>query len=418
MHRGLLLLCAWLAAQGVGVDPAGNWPQWRGPDATGVTTGRNLPEKWSTTDNVTWKLALPDRSGSTPIVWDDRVFLSVGDGTELYLMCLDRANGAELWKKHVGGGNVRINKQNMSTPSPVTDGSSVWVMTGTGILKAFDFSGRERWARDIQKDYGPFGLNWGYGSSPLLVRDRIVVQVLHGMKTTAPSYVLAVDAASGKTLWRVERPTDAVSESPDAYTTPALLRTGGHDEIVVTGGDYATGHDLATGAELWRAGGFNPNKDRSYRVVASATVANGLIYVPSRVRPLIVLRPGGRGDVTATHVAWSTDQGPDVPTPAVTDKYIFILNDRGIMWCRDAKTGAEIWGNQRVRPGTYSSSPVVADGKVYVTSEDGVTTVVEAGPVFKVVAENDLADYTLSTLAISGGQIFIRTQKYLYCIGK
>jgi outer membrane protein assembly factor BamB len=143
-----------------------------------------------------------------------------------------------------------------------------------------------------------------------------------------------------------------------------------------------------------------------------------LIYVPSRVRPLVALRTGGRGDITATHVAWSTDQGPDVPTPAVTDKYIFILNDRGILWCRDAKTGAEIWGNQRARPGTYSASPVVADGKVYVTSEDGVTTVIEAGPVFKVIAENDLADYTLSSAAISGGQIFMRTTKFLYCIGK
>jgi outer membrane protein assembly factor BamB len=418
MHRGFLLLCAWLAAQGAGVAPPGNWPQWRGPDATGATTGTNLPEKWSATENITWKLALPDRSGSTPIVWNDRIYLNVGDGTDLYLVCVDRAKGVELWKKHLGGGNFSINKQNMSTPSPVTDGRNVWVLTGTGILKAFDLSGRELWARDIQKDYGPFGLNWGYGSSPLLVRDRLFVQVLHGMKTDAPSYVLGIDAATGKTLWRVERPSDAVSESPDAYTTPALVRAGGQEEIVVTGGDYATGHDLATGVELWRAGGLNPNKDRNFRLVASATVANGLIYVPSRVRPLIALRVGGRGDITTTHVAWSTDQGPDVPTPAVTDKYIFILNDRGIMWCRDAKTGAEAWGNQRVRPGTYSASPVVADGKVYVTSEDGVTTVIDAGPVFKVIAENDLADYTLSTPAISGGQIFIRTQKFLYCIGR
>ncbi len=139
-----------------------------------------------------------------------------------------------------------------------------------------------------------------------------------------------------------------------------------------------------------------------------------MIYVPSRVKPLMALRVGGRGDITQSHVAWTTDQGPDVPTPAVTDKYIFILNDRGILWCRDAKTGAEIWGNQRARAGTYSASPVVADGKLYVTSEDGVTTVLEAGPTFKVIAENDLADYTLSSIAVSGSQLFIRTTKFLY----
>jgi outer membrane protein assembly factor BamB len=418
MLRGFVFVMGLLVAQGAAVAPTTNWPQWRGPMMTGVAVAKSLPATWSTTENVTWKLALPELSGSTPIIWNDRIFLNIGDGSELYLLCVDRQKGVEVWKKHLGSGNIRVNKQNMSTPSPVTDGKCVWVMTGTGILKAFDVAGRELWARDIQKDYGRFGLNWGYASSPLLVRDRLYVQVLHGMKTADPSYVLAIDAASGKTIWRVERPTDAVSESPDAYTTPAVLRNGGKEEIVITGGDYATGHDPETGAELWRAGGFNPGRDRNYRLVASATVANGLIYVPSRVRPLIALRVGGRGDITRSHVAWTTDQGPDVPTPAVTDEYIFILNDRGILWCRDAKTGAEIWGNRRARAGTYSASPVVADGKLYVTSEDGVTTVLEAGPAFKVVAENDLADYTLSSIAVSGSQLFIRTTKFLYCIGK
>ena len=418
MFRGFVFGMGLLVAQGAAVDPNTNWPHWRGPEMTGVAVAKNLPATWSTTENVTWKLALPELSGSTPIIWNDRIFLNIGDGTELYLLCVDRQKGVELWKRHLGSGNARVRKQNMSTPSPVTDGRRVWVMTGTGILKAFDFSGLEVWSRDIQKDYGTFGLNWGYASSPLLVRDRLYVQVLHGMKTDDPSYVLAIDAASGKTIWRVERPTDAVAESPDAYTTPAILRSGGKEEIVITGGDYATGHDAGTGAELWRAGGINPAKDRSYRLVASATVANGLIYVPARVRPLIALRAGGRGDITQSHVAWTTDQGPDVPTPAVTGKYIFILNDRGILWCRDANTGTEIWGNQRARAGTYSASPVVADGKLYVTSEDGVTTVLEAGPAFKVIAENDLADYTLSSIAVSGSQLFIRTTKFLYCIAK
>jgi outer membrane protein assembly factor BamB len=306
----------------------------------------------------------------------------------------------------------------MSSPSPVTDGKRVWAMTGTGILKAFDFDGKELWTRDIQKDYGRFGLNWGYGSSPLLVGDALYVQVLHGMRTDDPSYVLRIDGATGKTLWRVERPTHARFESPDAYTTPALLKYGATSEIVVAGGDAVTGHDPATGRELWRANGLNPHNDGSYRIVASPVVHGDLIVVPSRERPMLVVKAGGRGDVTKSHVLWSFDNGPDVPTPVTDGTYVYVINDRGIMWCLDLKTGKEVYGRQRLRSATYSGSPVLADGKIYVTNEDGVTVVVKAGPTFQVLAENDFDDYTLSSPAISEGQIFIRTAKQLYCLGR
>jgi outer membrane protein assembly factor BamB len=416
VRRAALIACAVVLLEVVCLG--GNWPQWRGPNMNGFVAETNLPVRWSTTENVAWTLALPDFSGSTPIIWNDRIFLHVAEGTELYLLCIDRTRGVELWKKHLGSGNAKVRKQNMSSPSPVTDGRLVWVMTGTGVLTAFDFDGKPQWSRDIQKDFGQFGLNWGYASSPMLHNGVLYVEVLHGMKTDDPSYVLAIDATTGKTRWRMERPTDAVSESPVAYTTPALLRYGNTEEIVISGGDYVTGHDPATGAELWRAGGLNPGKDRNYRVVASPIVADEMIFVSSRVRPLMALRAGGRGDVSKSHLAWTTDQGPDVPTPATDGKYVYILNDRGILWCRDAKTGTEVWGNQRARPGTYSASPLVADGKLYVTSEDGLTTVLDAGPVFKVLAENDLADYTLSSIAVSDGQLFMRTTRHLYCIGK
>jgi outer membrane protein assembly factor BamB len=305
----------------------------------------------------------------------------------------------------------------MSSPSPVTDGKAVWVMTGTGILKAFDFAGKELWMRDIQKDYGRFGLMHGYGSSPLLYEDALYVQVLHGMRTDDPSYLLRIDKATGKTVWRMERPTQARFESPDAYTTPALLRYANTTEIVVTGGDVVTGHDPASGKELWRANGLNPSNDGSYRIVASPVVYEGLIIAPSRERPLLALKAGGRGDVTRSHVLWSFNSGPDVPTPVTDGTYLYIVNDRGIMWCLDAKTGKEVYGRQRLRPGTYSGSPVVADGKIYVTNEDGLTVVVKTGPTFQVLGENDFDDYTLSSPAISDGQIFIRTSKFLYAIG-
>jgi outer membrane protein assembly factor BamB len=397
---------------------ADNWPQWRGPNLNGFSSEKNLPVTWTTEENISWKLTLPGWSGSTPVIWNDRLFLNVADGDELYLWCVDKTKGTLVWKKLLGGGNVKIRKQNMSSPSPVTDGKGVYVMTGTGVLKGFDFSGKELWSRDIQKDYGAFGLNWGYASSPLLFEDALYLQVLHGMKTDDPSYVLRINKDSGKTLWRVERPTTAIRESPDAYTTPAIVRNGKAFELVITGGDCVTGHDLATGKELWRANGLNPDNNPSQRIVASPVVFEDIIYAPARVRPLLALRPGGRGDISSSHLLWSTVNGPDVPTPVSDGKYLYIVNDRGIVWCLDARTGQEIYGPQRIKAGTYSSSPVAADGKIYVTNEDGLTTVVRAGPKFEVLAENALNDYCLSSLAISDGQIFLRTAQTLYCIGK
>jgi outer membrane protein assembly factor BamB len=396
---------------------AENWPQWRGPTLNGVSSEKNLPLRWTTEENIVWKLAMPGFSGSTPVIWRDRVFLNVADGDDLYLWCVDR-NGKLLWKQLLGGGNVKMRKQNMSSPSPVTDGKNVYVMTGTGILKGFDFTGREVWTRDIQKDYGQFGLNWGYASSPLFYEDSLYVQVLHGMKTDDASYVMRIDKKTGKTLWKVERPTTAIRESPDSYTTPALLRYGKTTELVITGGDCVTGHDLATGKELWRANGLNPDNNPSYRIVASPVVFNEIIYAPTRVKPLLALRAGGRGDISNSHLLWSTLNGPDVPTPVTDGSYFYIVNDRGIMWCLDAKTGKEIYGQQRLKPGTYSGSPVLGDGKIYVTNEEGLTSVVKAGPNFEILAENPLNDYCLSSPAISDGQLFIRTATNLYCIGK
>ena len=417
--RGKLCVVAVVFVLGAtGVARAGNWPQWRGPFLNGTSDERNLPLKWSPEENVAWKLALPDRSGSTPIVWGNHVFLNVAEGDELFLWAVDKQKGAALWKQRLGGGNTRMRKHNMSSPSPVTDGRHVWIMTGTGVLKAFDFAGKEVWTRDIQKDYGQFGLNWGYASSPLLHEDSLYVQVLHGMKTDEPSYVLRINKATGKTVWKVDRPTDAIQESPDSYSTPALLRHGKTTEIVVTGGDVVTGHDLATGKELWRGKGLNPENAPFYRIVASPIVYDGVVYAPTRIKPLLAFRAGGRGDVTTSHLLWSTPNGPDVPTPVTDGKYFYIVNDKGIVYCLDAKTGKEVYGQQRLKPGTYSASPVLADGKIYVTSEDGLTSVFKAGPAFEVLAENPLNEYSLSSPAISDGQIFIRTAGALYAIGK
>jgi outer membrane protein assembly factor BamB len=396
---------------------AADWPQWRGPEANGVSRETGLPVRWSPTENVAWSLPLPGPSGSTPIITGDRVFLNVAEGNDLALWCVGREKGDVMWKRALGSGNVTMRKHNMSSPSPVTDGKSVYVITGTGILKGFSLDGRELWSRDLPKEYGHFGLNWGYASSPLLEGDSLYVQVLHGMKTDQPSYLLRIETATGKNRWRVERKTAAISESPDAYTTPLAVRVAGGTEIVVTGADVITGHDPATGRELWRANGLNPTNDPYFRIVASSVAAKDVVFASSRVRPLLAVRAGGRGDVTTSHKLWSFDQGPDVPTPASDGQYLYVVNDKGIAWCLDAATGKPLYGPQRLKPATYSASPVLADGRIYMTSEDGVTSVYKAGPVFELLAENSIEDVALSSFAVSSGRLYLRTAHKLWAIG-
>ena len=419
-HR---LLVGWiLLALSTAAPSAENWPQWRGPSLNGMSGESGLPVTWTATQGIAWKLALPALSGSTPIVWGDQIFLSVATAPtsgDLQLWSVDRNTGQVLWKRPVATGNNFQEKQNMSSPSPVTDGEHVWIMTGVGILKAFDLAGREMWTRDIQKDYGRFGLNWGYASSPLLDANALYLQVLHGMKTDDPSYLLRIDKMTGKTVWRVIRPTRARNESPDSYATPALLHYGGKAEIVVSGGDAVTGHDARTGEELWRAEVLNPNNDGEYRIVASPIVIAGMIVAPSRNNPLVALRPGGRNDVSRSHVAWTFARGPDVPTPVSDGTYLYDITDNGILYCLDLKTGATIYGPTRLPNGDYSASPVLADGKVYITSESQAwTSVFRTGPKFELLSTNKLDDYCLSSPAISDGQIFIRTTQHLWAIGQ
>ncbi len=272
---------------------AENWPQWRGPRMDGTSTEKNLPVKWSASENIAWKLALPNRSGSTPIIWGDSIFLNVAHEGKVELWMVDRKAGTVSWKKHLSDGDQMVRKHNMSSPSPVTDGKHVWVLTGTGFLKCFDFAGAEKWTRAIEKEYGKFGLNHGYGSSPLLDGGFLYVQVLHGMKTDDPSYILKIDGATGKTIWRQERPNTAVMESPDSYTTPLLASVGGKKELIISGADVVTGHDPDTGKELWRGGGFNPGNNPFHRIIASPVIS-GDQCVYAHAREAVHRLQGGR----------------------------------------------------------------------------------------------------------------------------
>ena len=414
-----------------------NWPQWRGPAQNGVSKATNLPMTWSQTENIRWKTPLPWWSGGTPIIWGDRIFVPSPSGAEteqqdgsrtarnpggpkLLLICISKKDGAVLWQRELDEGNKLYRKHNNSSPSPVTDGNHVWAVTGTGVVSAFDMEGTKIWHRDLQHDYGKFGLNWGYASSPLLHDGKLIIEVLHGYKTDDPSYIVALDAITGEEQWRQERPTDAVAESPDAYTTPALLSYGGKTQIVVSGGDYVTGHDPETGKEVWRAGGLNPGKDRYYRIVASPIVVEDMIYAPTRKKPLLALRAGGAGDVTTSNLVWKWE-GPaatDVPTPICDGNYFYMVDDRGLIICLNARTGKVIWGPERTAQGTVSASPILADGKIYVINENAITTVLAADSKYRLLATNQLdGSYTLSSPVASESQLFVRTATHLYCIG-
>ena len=431
-----------------------NWPTWRGPHGDGTTTtARNLADTWGPDQNIKWKQEMPAWSGSSPMIWGDKIFLNSPSkeaaepaagaaaagrrggggrpgrapavtgpgGQEILLLCLSRATGEEIWRKQYDRGNQIQMKHNASSPTPVTDGKLVWVVSGNGVIACFDFEGKEKWKFNIVEKYGRIGTNYGYGSSPLLLDGRLYVQVLHGMKTDDPSYVFALNAATGEPLWKVERPTDAISETPDAYTTPAVLEIGGRKEVVISGGGYITGHNTENGAELWRSGGLNPDNARNYRVISSPVVRDGMIFAPTRQTPLLALKAGGKGDITNSHVAWTWTgrAAPDVPTPVSDGQYFYMADDAGMISCLDAKTGKVIYGPQDTGIGRVSSSPILADGKIYLISETAETAVIQAGPEYKLIAKNTLdGTYTLSTPAFVDNEIFVRTATHLYCIRK
>lgn len=443
---------------------AADWPNWRGPNGDGTTPAKNLPESWSTEKNVKWKIEMPAWSGSSPMVWGDKIFLNTPSkeetkpaepapapaaeavpgkkkrpapgmsrglgmtgpgGQDILLMCLDRKTGKELWRQKYDQGNEIKMKQNMSSPTPVTDGKHVWVTSGNGMIACFDFAGNKKWSFNIPEHYKAIGISFGYGSSPLLLDGKLIFQVLQGtvrreLAPHEPSYVFALNAADGKPLWKVVRPTEAKHETPDSYTTPTVVTVEGKKQIVISGGGYVTGHDPETGAEIWRGGGLNPNDAGNYRVISSPLVKGDMIYAPSRQQPLIAFKAGGKGDITDKAVwKWTAKGGPDVPTPVSDGERFYMVDDQGGIIALNAKTGEVVYGPEHTQIGRVSSSPIIADGKIYFVSETGETAVVEAGPKYRLIATNKLdGTYTLSTPAFVDGEIILRTGTHLYCIAK
>jgi outer membrane protein assembly factor BamB len=411
-----------LLAVGPAVAHAENWPQWRGPTNDGISRETNLPTEWSATKNLVWKLPLPGMSGATPAVWDDRIFLTSEDGDDVVLLCIS-TGGRELWKRKLATGKARFrtDEGNQASPSPSTDGKRVYAFTGTGDFACFDFAGGEVWRFNAQERYGPFKIQHGMHVTPLLHGDCLYHSLLH----SGGWWVMAIDKATGKEVWKVKRDSDARAECEQSYASPCLWHNGKDEYLIVHGCDYATAHRLSDGSEIWRLGGLNPKDSYNFtlRFVTTPVTAPDLIVVPTaKSGPVVGVKPDAKGMITAGSAfeQWRVPRiTPDVPSPLVHDGLVYLCREMGILVCLDAKTGKQLYeerlpGARRPR---YRASPVYADGKIYCMSRDGVISVVKAGPQFKLLATDQLGDEIAASPAISNGRIYLRGFQALYAFG-
>jgi len=396
---------------------ADNWPSWRGPTYNGVAPGSGFPTEWSQSKNVLWKIELQGIGASTPAVWDDAIFLTTGVDGQNTVICYDQ-KGQERWRKGLGEEVAGKNpKASGSNPSPTTDGKHVYVYFKSGDLACLDFAGNIKWQHNLQEMYGEDTLWWDLGTSPVLLNDLVIVACIH----SGPSYLVAFNKTTGEVEWKHDRNCEAPNESQQTYSTPIPTQINGRDALVVLGADHVTAHDAKDGSEIWRLGGLNPKGEGFFRSIASPVIDNGIVIVPyARGESLTAVSLDSQGDASKS-VLWSiTGISADVPTPAAQDQRIYVCGDLGQVACLNANDGKVIWKGEVERRGSnkYSSSPIIADGKLYVTYENGTTTVLELGDEFKPIAVNKLNDFIVATPVFINGKILIRTDHNLYCIGK
>jgi outer membrane protein assembly factor BamB len=386
-----------------------HWPGFRGPTGRGIVTEPKLPRRWSATENVRWTAPLPGRGNSSPVVWGDRLFITAEGapkkevpGPDRLLLCFDRRDGKPLWR-HAADPPKALeglyDKNTFASSTPVTDGERVIVFFGNSGLLCCDLDGKRIWSRDL----GIFKTSHGPGSSPVLYKDLLI---LVQDQNQGASLFAAFDKRTGEPRWKQAR------KNAMCWASPVLLRVGDRDELIFNGSFEVIGYDPATGAELWKAAG--PSREAVPMIVAGG----GLLFSTSgRNGPTMAIRPGGSGDVSATHVVWRNERGgPHIPSPVVHDGRLYLLGDTGILTCLNAATGAVLY--QQRLPGWYSMSPLLVGDLILVVNETGRATIFKSGPTFERVAENDLGEKVIATPAVVDGRIYFRTEKRLICVGE
>lgn len=402
MHRIVTVILLVVFATAVQAE---NWPVWRGPRMDGTSIDLNVPVQWSATTNVKWKTPIPGVGHASPIVWGDRIFLvsSLNDDAERVLNCVNRDDGKVLWRKTVLEAPLeRIHKLNSyASSTPATDGQRVYVSfldQDQMFIAAYDFDGNQLWV--VRP--GVFSSIHGYCASPVLWKDTVIVNGDHD----GPAYIVALDKATGQTRWKIDRPNHVRS-----YCTPIIRRFDGRDQLILSGSKSVASYNPDSGEQHWVIDG--PTE----QFVASLVDNGKLLFMTAGFpdRHILAIRPDGRGNVTQSHIVWRTERGCSyVPSPIVVGDYFLVVADNGVASCFIADTGERHWMERL--GGGHSASLVAANGLVYFTSDDGVTTVVRPGPKLDIVARNELGDEVYASHAISDGRLFIRSLNYLWCI--
>ncbi len=398
---------------------ASDWPSFHGPSGLGVSDEKGLPLHWSSSQGLAWKREIPGKGASSPIAVRGNIYLtSQTTDTGLHVFSIDAASGALVWDKELGKGRVRAHQlHNMATPTAVADGKHVWVRFGTGLLACLDSAGTVVWERNLSKEFGEFNANHGMGTSPMLLGNRLLVACMH----QGPSYLMALDPLTGKTLWKTDRNLGPKDEAQDSYESPIFMTDQGKPRILLAGSEAVNAYDPETGKELWLHGGLKVPHPYGRTISGLAGGDGTVVVVTSGFQNrgfTTALKVSGKGQRPEADRLWTCSKfSPDCSTPVVYRGKVFMVRDDGMASCLDLKTGAPFW-QERLFTGNVKVSPVAADGHVYFLSGEGNCYVVEAAPVLKVVAENRLGEPTLSTPALSGGRVFIRTDGGLYCFKK
>jgi outer membrane protein assembly factor BamB len=405
---------------------AENWPQWRGVKGDGISSEKGLPIQWTRTENIAWKLDLPGRGGATPVVWGERIFVTSVDEEDLVLLCIN-TDGKQKWRQVLASGNrvVRGDEGDSASPSPCTDGKHVWAFFTTGVLACCTVEGDLVWKADLQQRFGKFSIQFGLTSTPVLDKGRLYLQLIHGEGNpkTQEAKVVCLDGVSGETIWAVGRASDGRDENEHSYASAVLYRSDKAEFLITHGNDYAIGHSLETGEELWRLGGLNPkgSYEPTLRFVASPVAVPGYIVVPTAKGRGVYCLKGDelKGDVTNNESAfwWKREsETPDVPSPLIHDGLVYLVRENGNLMCVDANTG-KLYYNERTTPDRHRASPVYADGHLYTCARNGKISVIETGKELTIESVNDLGEEISASPAISNGRIYVRTFKSLWAIG-
>ncbi len=401
---------------------ADNWPEWRGPDGNSIAKAGNYPTEFSDEKNVEWKVKLPGKGSSTPMVWEDRIYVTSGiggkdgvgaeDGIQAY-----SRDGKLQWQKALGAERPGKHKNGSgANSSPITDGKNLIVYYKSGTVASLTLDGKLNWKTNLQEQYGEDTLWWDLGTSPVFTGGNIVVAVMQ----EGDSYVVALNPEDGEEVWKVDRTYKVKKETGQSYTTPLVREIDGKEQFVIWGADRLTGHDPANGKVLWTCEGFNPKDEAMWRVIASPAITEDIVVIPyGRKKFTAGVKLGGSGEVTKSARLWErNDLGADCPTPVARDGKAYVLSDRGQINCIDAKTGKDIWVDKIPKASSnYYSSPILAGDLLFCAREDGMVATVKISDTgMKVLSENIMGERVAAAPVPVDDKLLIRGTDHLFCL--